>query len=94
VSFRIELFVEDMDASIRCYEQALGFTLERREPDYAMATPYSASGRSQSSSTRPFGVSRMPATRSRSLCSGATGPARLRVADPDGCYVRVTTQCA
>jgi catechol 2,3-dioxygenase-like lactoylglutathione lyase family enzyme len=35
VSFRIELFVEDLDASIRFYERALGFRLERREPDYA-----------------------------------------------------------
>jgi lactoylglutathione lyase len=35
VSFRIELFVEDLDASIRFYSRGLGFRLERREPDYA-----------------------------------------------------------
>jgi lactoylglutathione lyase len=35
VSFRIELFVEDLDASIRFYERALGFRLERRQHDYA-----------------------------------------------------------
>jgi lactoylglutathione lyase len=35
VSFRIELFVADLDSSIRFYEQVLGFQLEQREPDYA-----------------------------------------------------------
>jgi lactoylglutathione lyase len=35
MSFRLELFVEDLDASIRFYDRALGFRLERREPDYA-----------------------------------------------------------
>jgi len=33
--FRIELFVDDIDASIRFYERALGFRLVRREADYA-----------------------------------------------------------
>ena len=33
--FRIELFVEDLDRSIRFYKRALGFELGRREPDYA-----------------------------------------------------------
>jgi lactoylglutathione lyase len=33
--FRIEFFVDDIDASIRFYEGALGFRLTRREPDYA-----------------------------------------------------------
>jgi lactoylglutathione lyase len=32
---RIELFVEDLDASIRFYEGALGFRLVRWEADYA-----------------------------------------------------------
>jgi catechol 2,3-dioxygenase-like lactoylglutathione lyase family enzyme len=32
---RIELFVDDMDASIDFYERALGFRLARRESDYA-----------------------------------------------------------
>jgi len=32
---RIELFVEDLDRSIGFYTAALGFTVERREPDYA-----------------------------------------------------------
>lgn len=35
MDFRIELFVADLDRSIRFYELALGFTLERREQDYA-----------------------------------------------------------
>ena len=35
MSFRIELFVADVDASIRFYEAALGFRVERREADYA-----------------------------------------------------------
>jgi lactoylglutathione lyase len=35
MSFRIELFVDDIDASIRFYEGALGFRLVRREADYA-----------------------------------------------------------
>jgi catechol 2,3-dioxygenase-like lactoylglutathione lyase family enzyme len=34
VSFRIELFVSELDASARFYERALGFQVERREPDY------------------------------------------------------------
>lgn len=33
--FRVELFVEDVDASARFYAEALGFRLERREADYA-----------------------------------------------------------
>jgi catechol 2,3-dioxygenase-like lactoylglutathione lyase family enzyme len=33
--FRIELFVDDLDASIRLYGSALGFRLIRREADYA-----------------------------------------------------------
>jgi lactoylglutathione lyase len=33
--FRIELFVDDVDASIRFYENALGLRLVRRESDYA-----------------------------------------------------------
>jgi len=33
--FRLELFVQDLDASIRFYEDALGFVLERREMQYA-----------------------------------------------------------
>src|SRR4051794_4621763 len=33
--FRLELFVDDLDASIRFYECALRFRLARREPDYA-----------------------------------------------------------
>jgi lactoylglutathione lyase len=33
--FRIELFVDDVDASIRFYERALGFRVVRREADYA-----------------------------------------------------------
>jgi len=32
---RLELFVADLDVSIRFYERALGFRLARREPDYA-----------------------------------------------------------
>ncbi len=32
---RIELFVDDIDASIRFYERALGFRVTRREADYA-----------------------------------------------------------
>ena len=32
---RIELFVDDLDVSIRFYERALGFRLVRHEPDYA-----------------------------------------------------------
>ena len=35
MDFRIELFVADLDASIRFYEVALGFGLDRREDDYA-----------------------------------------------------------
>jgi lactoylglutathione lyase len=35
MSFRIELFVTDLDASIRFYEDVLGFSLERRDRDYA-----------------------------------------------------------
>ena len=35
MDFRIELFVADLDRSIRFYELALGFTLERREQDSA-----------------------------------------------------------
>ena len=35
MSFRIELFVADLDSSIRFYEDVLGFEVERREPDYA-----------------------------------------------------------
>ena len=33
--FRIELFVDDLDESIRFYEAALGFRLTRREAEYA-----------------------------------------------------------
>ena len=33
--FRIELFVDDLDESIRFYEAALGLRLTRREADYA-----------------------------------------------------------
>jgi lactoylglutathione lyase len=32
---RLELFVADLDASIRFYERVLAFELQRREPDYA-----------------------------------------------------------
>ena len=32
---RIELFVDDLDTSIRVYERALGFRTVRRGPDYA-----------------------------------------------------------
>jgi catechol 2,3-dioxygenase-like lactoylglutathione lyase family enzyme len=35
MSFRIELFVNDVDASIRFYQRALGFRVVRREADYA-----------------------------------------------------------
>ncbi len=35
MDFRIELFVADLDTSIRFYEVALGFGLDRREDDYA-----------------------------------------------------------
>ena len=35
MSFRIELFVDDLDEAIRFYEAALGFRLTRREPEYA-----------------------------------------------------------
>jgi lactoylglutathione lyase len=35
VRFRLELFVDDLDASIRFYEAALRFRLVRREADYA-----------------------------------------------------------
>jgi lactoylglutathione lyase len=35
VRFRLELFVENLDVSIRFYEAALGFRLVRRDPDYA-----------------------------------------------------------
>jgi catechol 2,3-dioxygenase-like lactoylglutathione lyase family enzyme len=33
--FRLELFVEDLDASVVFYERALGFRVARREPEYA-----------------------------------------------------------
>jgi catechol 2,3-dioxygenase-like lactoylglutathione lyase family enzyme len=33
--FRLELFVEDLDASVAFYERALGFRVARREPEYA-----------------------------------------------------------
>jgi lactoylglutathione lyase len=33
--FRIELFVDDLDAAVRFYEGALGFRMTRREADYA-----------------------------------------------------------
>ena len=33
--FRLELFVEDLAASVACYERALGFGVTRREPQYA-----------------------------------------------------------
>jgi catechol 2,3-dioxygenase-like lactoylglutathione lyase family enzyme len=33
--FRLELFVEDLDASVAFYERALGFRVARREPAYA-----------------------------------------------------------
>ena len=32
---RLELFVEDLDVSLRFYVEALGFAVERREPGYA-----------------------------------------------------------
>jgi len=32
--FRLELFVEDLDASVAFYERALGFRVARREPEY------------------------------------------------------------
>ena len=32
---RLELFVADLDASVRFYADVLGFAVERREPDYA-----------------------------------------------------------
>src|SRR5829696_923202 len=32
---RLELFVEDIDSSMRFYERALAFRLDRREADYA-----------------------------------------------------------
>ena len=35
MSFRIELFVIDLDRSIRFDEDALGFVVERSEADYA-----------------------------------------------------------
>jgi catechol 2,3-dioxygenase-like lactoylglutathione lyase family enzyme len=35
MSFRLELFVTDLDASIRFYEDVLGFVLDRRDPEYA-----------------------------------------------------------
>jgi catechol 2,3-dioxygenase-like lactoylglutathione lyase family enzyme len=35
VSFRLELFVADLDASIGFYERVLGFALERRDEGYA-----------------------------------------------------------
>jgi catechol 2,3-dioxygenase-like lactoylglutathione lyase family enzyme len=34
-SLRLELFVDDLEASIRFYQRALGFRLVRREADYA-----------------------------------------------------------
>ena len=33
--FRLELFVEELDASVAFYERALGFRVTRREPGYA-----------------------------------------------------------
>ena len=35
MSFRIELFVDNLDVSIGFYERALGFRVIRREADYA-----------------------------------------------------------
>ena len=35
MSLRLELFVTDMDRTIGFYREVLGFTLLRREPDYA-----------------------------------------------------------
>ena len=35
LTLRLELFVTDLDVSIRFYEQTLGFRLQRRDPDYA-----------------------------------------------------------
>lgn len=35
MTFRIELFVDDLDVSIEFYERALGFRVVRREADYA-----------------------------------------------------------
>jgi catechol 2,3-dioxygenase-like lactoylglutathione lyase family enzyme len=37
MDLRVELFVDDLDASIRFYEGALGFRLARREADYDAA---------------------------------------------------------
>lgn len=35
MDFRIELFVSDVETSVRFYEAALGFRLDRRDEDYA-----------------------------------------------------------
>ena len=35
MDIRIELFVSDIETSIRFYEEALGFLLDRRDDDYA-----------------------------------------------------------
>jgi lactoylglutathione lyase len=128
LSFRIELFVEDMVASIRFYEQALGFTLERREPDYASLRRADASLGLGPIAKLPRSGEGPGFTQERVLTARGAGveivlevddldavmrrvesagyaiaePLQrrpwclrdFRLADPDGYYIRVTTQWA
>jgi lactoylglutathione lyase len=75
MDLRVELFVDDLDASIRFYEGALGFRLARREADYDAALQAVVSAGHQ--------VVEPPRDQSWGLRD-------FRVADPDGYYWRIT----
>ena len=124
--FRVELFVEDVDASARFYAEALGFEVERREPGYAhlrrgdaelgLASvtllpedgPGPAFTRKAVARGRGAGVEIVLEVDDLSKAAQAVeaggyallepeqdrpwGLRDLRVIDPDGYYVRVTTR--
>ena len=124
--FRLELFVEDLDASVAFYERALGFRVARREADYASLcrgdaelglVPVSAlpargagPGFSRERLARDHGAGVEIVLEVEDLVAavdaveragfGLAEPPRerpwglrdVRLADPDGYYLRVTTR--
>ena len=87
MTLRLELFVDDLDASIAFYGDLLGFSTDRREEDYAALRNGDA--------VLGLGLAgNLPASHhfNRESLSGPRGTGAeivLEVADVDACYRRV-----